>query len=156
MNTILAFYIMEEGERGREKVQASAVRCQYRLISFVSCPEGYSSFYFPHAPINTSDLDVSGEGRGNVEHKTLLCLLAIAHIGAAYKNQEGSLASLFQRCSTSDVRTMNIRNGNSISAAVPVQHLDPMESEEWSAKFTPFLISLISLHSFSIVFLLPT
>jgi hypothetical protein len=29
----------------------------------------------------------------NVEHKTLLSWLAIAHIGAAYKNQEGSLAS---------------------------------------------------------------
>jgi hypothetical protein len=86
-----------------------------------------------------------------MEHKTLLSWLAIAHIGAAYKNQEGSLASLFQRCSTSDVRTMNIRNGNSISAAVPVQRLDLMDSEEWSATFTLFLIYLISLYSLSIV-----
>jgi hypothetical protein len=68
-----------------------------------------------------------------VEHKTLLSWLAIAHIGAAYKNQEGSLASWFRRCSTWDVTTMNIRNGNSNSAAAPLRPLDPMESEEWSA-----------------------
>jgi hypothetical protein len=87
-----------------------------------------------------------------VEHKTLLCWLATAHIGAAYKNQEGSLASLFRRCSISDVTTLNIRNGNSISAAVPVQHLDPVESEEWSATFTLSLICLIFLPSLYIVF----
>ena len=61
------------------------------------------------------------------------CWLVIAYIGAAYKNREGSPASLFRRCGTSDVRAMNIRNGNSNSAAAPVRPLDPMESEEWSA-----------------------
>jgi hypothetical protein len=62
------------------------------------------------------------------------CWLVIAYIGAAYKNREGSPASLFRRCGTSDVRTMNIRNGNSNSAAAPVRPLDPMEREEWSAR----------------------
>lgn len=59
-NISLFYY---EGRRAR-KFQASAVRCQRRLISFVSCRESYSSFYFPHEPINTSDLDVRGWGGG--------------------------------------------------------------------------------------------
>ena len=70
------------------------------------------------------------------------CWLVIAYIGAAYKNREGSQASLFRRCGTSDVRTMNIRNGNSNSAAAPLRPLDPMEREEWSATSLSLSLSL--------------
>jgi len=81
------------------------------------------------------------------------CWLVIAYIGAAYKNREGSPASLFRRCGTSDVRAMNIRNGNSNSAAAPVRPLDPMESEEWSATSLSLSLSLF-LTSFYLLSLL--
>jgi hypothetical protein len=85
-----------------------------------------------------------GEGR-NIKND---CCLVIAYIGAAYKNREGSPASLFRRRGTSDVTKMNIRNGNSNSAAAPVRPLDPMEREEWSATSLSLSFSL----SFSISF----
>jgi len=76
------------------------------------------------------------------------------YIGAAYKNREGSPTSLFRRCRTPNVTTMNIRNGNSNSAAAPVRPLDPMECEEWSATSTlSSLFLVLSSFSFFLFFL---
>ena len=81
------------------------------------------------------------------------CWLVIAYIGAAYKNREGSPASLFRRCGTSYARTMNIRNGNSNSAVAPVRPLDPMEREEWSATSISLSLSLsLSVSDFFLSF----
>ena len=93
-----------------------------QLFLFFTCTHKYFKSW-------RRGVEKKGEGR-NIKND---CWLVIAYIGAAYKNREGSPASLFRRCGTSDVTTMNNRNGNSNSAAAPVRPLDPTECEEWSA-----------------------
>jgi len=132
MNTILAVFLLRVGGRGwvsdicRQMWAQTNFICilsrKLQLFLFFTCTHKYFKSW-------RRGEERMGEG-WNIKND---CWLVIAYIGAAYKNREGSPASLFRRCGTSDVRAMNIRNGNSNSAAAPVRPLDPMESEEWSA-----------------------
>jgi len=149
MNTILAVFLLRVGGRGWVSDICRQMWAQTNFICILSRKlQLFLFFTCTHKYFKSWRRGEQRMGEGwNIKND---CWLVIAYIGAAYKNREGSPASLFRRCGTSDVRTMNIRNGNSNSAAAPVRPLDPMEREEWSATSLCFWLLFIFFHCSSL------